>query len=95
VIDVYPHAQNLTTFINVFWMADERRNRWKSNHDINVAVIVAPMVVVSVAVSVAVKAAHVVAKLVATAAVVIAVKRSPPGEILNAPKGHRERDLLI
>jgi hypothetical protein len=35
-IDVYPHAQNLTTFINVFWMADERMNRLKSNHDFNV-----------------------------------------------------------
>jgi hypothetical protein len=36
MIGVYPHAQNLTRFIYVLWMADERMNRWKSNHDINV-----------------------------------------------------------
>ena len=36
-----------------------------------------------------------VAKAVAKAAVVIAVKRSPPGEIRNAPQGHHELDLLI
>ena len=55
-----------------------------------VAVIVAPMVVVSVAA----KAAHVDAKLAATAAVVIAVKRSPPVEIRNAPQGHYGRGLI-
>jgi len=36
VIDVDPHAQNLTRFICVLWVADERMNHSKSGHDFNV-----------------------------------------------------------
>ncbi len=36
VIDGDQHAQNLTRFIYVLWMAGERMNHSKSNHDFNV-----------------------------------------------------------
>jgi hypothetical protein len=36
VIDVDPHAKNLTRFIYVLWMADGRMNHSKSGHDFNV-----------------------------------------------------------
>ena len=36
MIDVRPHAQNLTRFNYVLWMADEQLNHSKSSHDFNV-----------------------------------------------------------
>ena len=60
-----------------------------------ILVIVVVTVAKAVAKAVAKVVANVVAKAVATAAIVIAAKRSPPGEIRNAPQGHHVRDLII